>query len=82
MITKNYSKLSINQTEIYKTLTHVIKINCDNVKNYLYLSGKALIHRIFAGWNMDVWRKNLSDIHNKCENLGLQICVICYPIQQ
>ena len=35
------------------TLNYVIKVNCDNVKGYLYLSGKVLIHRIFAGKNMD-----------------------------
>ena len=39
------------------TLNHVIKIDCDNVKGYLYLSGKVLIHRIFAGRTMDVWQK-------------------------
>ena len=68
------------KNKICITLSHVIKRNCDNVKGYLYLSGKVLIHRIFAcRWMFD---KNWSDIHNECENLGLQICVICYPIQQ
>ena len=50
------SKFLINH-KICITLSHVIRINCDNVKGHLYLSGKVLMHRIFAGKKTNVWQK-------------------------